>query len=318
MFRYVGTFIILTVLGILYEKYKLKFVPDEELEKYDLIKKYLLNSNENLGGKPILWVHTTHNINARHWLNFGSRNTLQLNQPYILSCIETIVRHCSDSFHICLIDDSSFMKLIPQWEIDVPSLAEPVRSHIRALAMSKLFLHYGGMTIPDSTIVLTDLIGVYRSHIGKGMFVGETLNRNVTSTYCALAMDNYLMGCEKEDKNMKKFSNYLELLVSRDYTNEIEFEGNISNFLNKMYNQGEIEKINGSYFGQKDESDKDVTIDRLMGNTYIQFKSNMVSIIIPQKMLLKRQKYGWFVRLSQNQLKHCDNIAAKWLIIGQN
>ena len=83
-------------------------LPDEELEKYDLIKKYLLNSNENLGGKPILWVHTTHNINARHWLNFGSRNTLQLNQPYILSCIETIVRHCSDSFHICLIDDSSF------------------------------------------------------------------------------------------------------------------------------------------------------------------------------------------------------------------
>jgi hypothetical protein len=166
MFRYVGTFIILTVLGILYEKYKLKFVPDEELEKYDLIKKYLLNSNENLGGKPILWVHTTHNINARHWLNFGSRNTLQLNQPYILSCIETIVRHCSDSFHICLIDDSSFMKLIPQWEIDVPSLAEPVRSHIRALAMSKLFLHYGGMTIPDSTIVLTDLIEVYKSNIG--------------------------------------------------------------------------------------------------------------------------------------------------------
>lgn len=72
MFRYVGAFVILTVLGALYEKYKVKFVPDEELEKYDLIKKYLLNGNEYLGGKPILWVHTTHNINARNWVNFGS------------------------------------------------------------------------------------------------------------------------------------------------------------------------------------------------------------------------------------------------------
>ena len=210
------------------------------------------------------------------------------------------------------------MKLLPQWDINVSYLAEPVRSHIRALAMSKLLLHYGGMIIPDSTIVLSDLSKLYESHIGKGMFVGETLNRNVTSTHCALEMDNYLMGCVKEDKNMKKFANYLELLVSRDYTNEIEFEGNISNFINKMYNKGEIIKVDGSYFGQKDESDKDVTIDRLMGNSYIHFKSNMVGIIIPQKMLLKRQKYGWFVRLSQNQLKHCDNIAAKWLIIGQN
>ena len=84
MFRYISAFVILTVLGILYEKYKIKFVPDEEL-CYDLIKKYLLNSNEYLGGKPILWIHSTHNINARNWKNFGSRNTNNLNQPYILS-----------------------------------------------------------------------------------------------------------------------------------------------------------------------------------------------------------------------------------------
>ena len=50
MFRYISVIIILTVLGILYEKYKLKFMPDEELQKYDLIRKYLLNGDEDLGG----------------------------------------------------------------------------------------------------------------------------------------------------------------------------------------------------------------------------------------------------------------------------
>jgi hypothetical protein len=84
MFRYISIVIILTVLGVLYEKYKLKFMPDEELQKYDLIKKYLLNGDEDLGGKPILWIHTTHEVNARNWPSFFSRNTTKLNQPYIL------------------------------------------------------------------------------------------------------------------------------------------------------------------------------------------------------------------------------------------
>ena len=114
MIRYISILIILTVLGVLYEKYKLKFMPDEELQKYDLIKKYLLNGDEDLGGKPILWIHSTHEINARNWPNFFSRNTTNLNQPYILSCLETIVKNCGESFNICLIDDSSFLKLLPK------------------------------------------------------------------------------------------------------------------------------------------------------------------------------------------------------------
>ena len=38
MFSYLGVFVILTMLGILYEKYKVKFVPDEELKSMILSK----------------------------------------------------------------------------------------------------------------------------------------------------------------------------------------------------------------------------------------------------------------------------------------
>ena len=38
MFRYFTLFIVLTVIGYLYEKYQLKYVPDEELEKYDSVE----------------------------------------------------------------------------------------------------------------------------------------------------------------------------------------------------------------------------------------------------------------------------------------
>ena len=320
MFRYVGTFVILTLLGVLYEKYKVKFVPDEELEKYDLIKKYLLNGNEYLGGKPILWVHSKHNINARNWTNFGSRNTNKLNQPYILSCIETIVKHCGESFHVCLIDDKSFTRLLPKWDIDISNLAEPVRNHIRKLAMAKLLYTYGGMQIPDSTIVLKDLIGLHNDALlNKDCFIGEKISRNVMSTHASLTPNLQLIGCKRNSKSMNEYIKYLELLNSRDYTNEVEFEGKMERFINKLCMNGMIKKIDGKIFGAKDKQNKDVNVDRLMGKTYIDFASHLLhGIYIDGDMLLKRPKYAWFCRLSQQQLLNCDNIICKWILIGQN
>ena len=96
-------FIILTTVGILYDRYAKKFFPDEELGKHNLVRKYLLNESDSLDGKPFLWIHTKHKINARQWQSFNSRNSKRLNQPYKDLCVESILNHCSDSFKICLI-----------------------------------------------------------------------------------------------------------------------------------------------------------------------------------------------------------------------
>ena len=60
----------------------------------------------------------------RGW-DFYSRNSKRLNQPYKDLCVESIVNHCSDSFKICLIDDS--FGRIPDWNICMDSLADPVK-----------------------------------------------------------------------------------------------------------------------------------------------------------------------------------------------
>jgi len=319
MYRYVGAFVLLTVLGALYEKYRVKFVPDEELEKYDLIKKYLLNGNKYLGGKPILWVHSKHNINARNWKNFGSRNSDNLNQPYILSCIETIVKHCGNSFHVCLIDDKSFTRLLPNWDIDISNLAKPVKNHIRKLAIAKLLYTYGGLQIPDSTIIVKDLIQLHNNLLSTtDCYIGQKVSRNVMSTYTSLTPNLELIGCSKNSNCINEYIKYLELLNSRDYTNEVEFEGKIERFINKLCVNGKMKKVDCKIFGAKNRKNEDVIIDMLMSKTYIDFCTSLHGIYIPADMLLKRPKYGWFCRLSQQQLKNCDNNIAKWLIIGQN
>ena len=54
-----------------------------------------------------------------------------------------------------------------------------------------------------------------------------------------------------------------------------------------------------------------------MGNTFITFSPNKYAIYIPGDEILSRTKYEWFARLSQQQLRNCDTIAAKQLLIAQ-
>ena len=120
-------------------------------DDYKLIQEYLLNESPLYGyNKPKLWIHTKYELNARKWKSFQSRGSTDLNQPYIHLCIKTIINHCGDDFNICLIDDETFSILIPSWDINLNTLAEPIKSHVRELGMAQLIYIYGGMCVPNS------------------------------------------------------------------------------------------------------------------------------------------------------------------------
>ena len=148
--KYVTVFMIITVSGILYDRYKKKYLGDEELNNNNLVEKYLLNDMSKLGNKPVIWVHTDYEVNARAWSSFGSRNTKKLNKRYIELCVESIIKYCGESFNVVLINDSSFANLIPGWTIEMNRLADPVKSHVRSLAIAKILYYYGGFLLPNS------------------------------------------------------------------------------------------------------------------------------------------------------------------------
>jgi len=318
MFRYFTLFIVLTVIGYLYEKYKIKYVPDEELEKYDLVRKFLLNGGAGLGSKPILWIHTSRPINHRYWPSFGSRNTRLLNQPYKVSCVETVVKHCSQSFTIVLIDDYSFSKLIKGWKIDMDKLANPVKAHLRMLALSKLLRDFGGLLLPNSTIVCKDLKPLYDNALKTSCcFSVNMINRGVTADLSSMFPTTKILGCKKNSPVITKYSHYLETLASTDYTSESDFLGQANRWLYGQFLNKKLNLVCGKMFGSKDREGREVNIDRLMGNTYIKFSPNLYAIYIPGDEILRRTKYQWFARLSQQQLRNCDTIIAKQLLIAQ-
>ena len=314
-----GTVIIMAI-GMLYEKYKFHFVPDEELNNQELINKHLLNNDTNLGKnkKPILWIFTERNKNSRNWPSFYSRNTEELNQPYLITCVETIIKHCGDSFNISLIDDSTFKKLIPGWNIDIDAMGDPLKSYMRQLGLTKILYYYGGFLLPNSTIVMKDLKPVFDDALKTNSFFSvEGMNKGDSALYAELFPMTKIMGCKRHCPIMKNFMQFLEKTLSSDYTDESNFLGQANRWIYQNCKENKITLINSEIFGITNKEGKLVTIEDLMGSTFIEFGNNTRAIYVDSNEILKRVKYQWFARLSQKQLINCNTMLAKYLLIAR-
>jgi hypothetical protein len=316
--NYVLVFIAVTAIGMLYDKYSRKFYPDEELDKYNLVKKYLLNESVSSDDKPFLWIHTTHEINARDWLSFNSRNSKQSNQPYKDVCVETVVKNCGESFKICLIDDGSFEKLIPGWSIIMDGLADPIKSRVRVLALTKLLHTYGGMLVPNSTIAVKDLKPLYNGKVSNSrMFAGELINRSDSNVHSRFSPSHKIMGCVKNCNNMKLLSEHLEILISNDNTGQPKFEGAISRYLRKLMKDGKCNLICGKGLGTKNKKNEPILIDNWLEESPVDLcMCSLYCIILPGDEILNRTKYQWFARLNHLQVLEANTQASKYLLIG--
>ena len=316
MINYVVAFVVLTIISILYDRYKLKLEKQDNIENYDIIQKYLLNEEALTGVKPIIWIHIEYENNSRRWLDFGSRNTKCLNQPYLYITIQSIINHCGNDFNVCLIDDESFTKLMPGWNININNLADPVKTHIRSLALSKILYYYGGVLVPNSYLSLQSLQNIYEQGMkNTSSFVVETVDRGNTSTYVDSFPNHKFIGCKKQCPIMKNFMLFLERLDSTDYTNEMDFLGQANRWCYQQVSTNAMTLIDGKIVGTKTKLNKPILIDNLLQKSYIEFDDNLQGIYIPSNEILRRVKYQWFARMSPKQVYSSDLILGKFLLL---
>jgi hypothetical protein len=314
---YLISFIILITIGILYQRYLEKKAQSAKYDSYTEIKNYLLNeSSLAKSKKPIMWIHTPYEYNSRDWLSFGSRSSYNLNQPYLNLCVKSIINCCDHSFTICIIDDNSFAKLIPGWTIDLGKLTEPILSYVRQLAIANLIYNYGGVSTPISFLCFKDLIGLYQKGTADDtMFVCENVSSNVSATNNLFYPDTNFMGAKKNNKMMNEYIEYMQRLISSDFTAQAEFLGNFDKWANKKINQRQIRLIPGTDVGTKTLDDEPVLVDNLLSEDYIHFYAQMYGMWIPAANILKRNSYEWFARLSADQIFHGNFILAKYFVL---
>ena len=315
--NYIILFVILISLGILYQKYLEKQSRTASFDDYGEIKKYLLKDKTlDKSKKPILWIHIPHEYNSRNWLSFGSRSSDELNQPYLYLTVKSIIKNCDESFKIVLIDDGSFEKLVPSWNIDMTLLSSPMKCYVRQLALAKLIYNYGGINVPISLLCFRDLIGLYNKGTNDdSMFVCENYDLNITSTNKLFYPSASFMGARKENESVKEFIHFMERTISDDFTAETKFLGLFDKWCNDKIVKGKMRLISGTDVGVRTIDDEPVTIETLLGEDYINFYAKAYGIWIPDKMILKRRHYEWFARMSPPQIFESQFILAKYFVL---
>ncbi len=277
------------IANYMYREYKQVEETFESNEHYKLLSEYFLDKGNKK--KPILWIHTSTEVNARNWESFFSRNSTKLNQPYLQMTMKSIYDHCKDSFNICLINDASFSSLL-SWNIDLDDLADPIKSHYRQLGLSMLLHQYGGILVPQSFLCTRDLKPLSR----ECFFVMENINHGVTHDQRTYFPDVVFMGCKKKNDTMKRLVEYQEELY-KDKTEQSDFIGNVSLWLQRQ----KVTIIDGAWIGIKKIDHSPVTLAEVLGTSTIELPPHY-GIYLSQEEILKRPKYSWFSRMSTEQI----------------
>lgn len=308
--------ILVSLAGFLYNRYLEKKERDAGIgQNYNSIQNYLLTDSSLADvKKPILWIPITYEYNARNWLSFGSRSSFELNQPYLYLTVKSIINHCGGSFHICIIDDDSFAKLLPEWSINMTIISDPIKRYMREMGWVKLLKKYGGMVVPPSFLCMRDLMEMYTTGtMGGKMFLCENNDRNITSTTHEFYPNMHFMGAEKEIPVLDKLIDFMQRTISKDYTAESEFLGEFNRWCNSRTR--EINVVDGKMVGIKTMDGTPILVDHLLTNDYIQFYGKMYGIWIPACEILKRRNYEWYARLSPKQVLESDVILSKYILL---
>lgn len=317
MINYILIVIAVCILLFLYQRMQVKQGMDGK-ENYKTVQELLLEQRDDLAKskKPLLWIHIPYEYNARNWKSFGSRSSFDLNQPYLYLTVQSIINKCSGSFQICIIDDDSFEKLIPDWKINMKTISSPITNKMRTLGLSKLLYIYGGMVVPLSFLCIRDLKPLYDKGISDDkMFVVENVDRNITSTSYDFYPDIRFMGCKKENSMLGKFIEFIQRTISSDFTDQSTFLGEFSRWIENKTKKGEINIVNACDVGVKTNDDKPILIEDLLSATPIDICENIYGVWIPAKDILSRRKYEWFARMSINQVVDANLIISKYIIM---
>lgn len=311
-------FTILILASIFRDKFRQSTAQSKDEQEHLLIQKYLLNDSPLYGyNRPKLWIHSKFEINSRQWKSFLSRNSLDLNQPYLFLTIQSIVNHCGNDFHICLIDDDSFDTLLPSWDYEpLSTLADPVKTELRHLAFLKIMYYYGGVVVPDSFLCCHSLLAWYQS-TKQTPCIGERLNRTLTPSETNFIPSPYFMAAHKNNEVVLEWTQQVEKQLKESphsVVSAISHQKTHPAIAQQFVEQYQISVFDGAYLGIKDNSGKPILVENLLTENYVDFSPQMVGIYIPADEILARTNWQWFAYMSQEEILSSHMIIAKYIM----
>ena len=325
--KYVLLFSGIVCLGYFVNKFREHETEEHQDAELNLIRKFLLNESQLYGyNKPKLWIHTKYEVNSRQWKSFYSRNSTDLNQPYIHLTVKTIINHCGQDFNVCLIDDQTFSKLIPSWKINMSFLSSPMKERARTYGLAQLLYIYGGLVIPNSFVCSKNLKSFFEMATSgespsntKPFFVENINHTTLQQNHQQVKFIPNLafMGVkEKNDKHMKSFVQMLHTQITdpSHFHIQSEFNGSNATWCFDQIQKGNFKLISGEFIGVKTIQQNPILIEELLSESFLEIHPNAYGVYIPNDEILTRLKYQWFASISSQEVLDASTAISRYIV----
>ena len=302
--------IILLILCIVAFIYALYYSKDL-IKQNPFLDKNLLKKGMD---KPVIWLYyDSSEVNSRQWLDFGARSSRALHIPFLNLCYASIVKQNQDNYRIEVIGGlSGVAELLGGWDQLPPGLREPIApvneaelNHIRAAILAK----YGGLWLSPYSVCLKGF-GVLPN---KVVFFGT----DIDETYAGPNGTN-VPGFRALWSPMPKHPMFNEW-ASVTYSRVAQKRGgdqirgdakwDFVRFTTEYVSTG-IE-VDPSVEGLRKKDGKRIQLEDLLasgtdGNLPFDLCKYTVYVPFPYTELRDREIFGWFLRMSEDQIMNSD------------
>ncbi len=304
-------FIVATVYAFVYSKDLIKNNP--------FLDKHLLKRGLE---KPAIWLYyDTSDVNSRNWMDFGSRSTRALNLPFLNLCYESIVRNNNKDYRIEVIGGlSGAAELLGGWDQLPPGLRDPISpvneaelNYIRTAILSK----FGGLWLSPYSVALR---GFGKLPEDKVVFFGTDLDETYAGPNGTTVPG--FRAVWSPYPNHPMFKEWADVTYTRiaqkrggDQIRHDE-KWDFVRFTTEYVGMGII--VDPAVEGMRKKDGKRIQLEDLLatgtdGKLPFDLCAYTIYVPFPWPELRDREIFGWFLRMSEDQIMDSD-ISVKYLL----
>lgn len=270
--------------------------------------------------QPVMWLfYDTDEVNSRSWKDYGARSERALNMPFLNLCYDTIVSRNKDHYRIEVIGGlTGVAELLGGWDNMPSGLRNPLKpvrerelNWIRAAILSK----YGGLwlcpyticvktfgKLPRDNIVFygTDLLETYSGKEGTSVPGFRCIWSPVPEHPLFVEWEQICrarLEMETGGQEIRRDENWDWVALSSKYNDfviDVHAEGSRRGDGRRI----ELEDLLSSGSGN---------------NLPFALSDSVLFVPIPWPEIRRRLTYGWFLRMSEDQIMESD-IAVRYII----
>ena len=265
--------------------------------------------------KPVVWVYLNNSdVNSRSWYDFMGRSSRVINLPFLNLCYETIVKHTKNGYRVEVISGlpdlasrlGGWNKMPEPLQNPDSFVREPELNWIRAAVLRK----FGGVWVSPSTIWLNELPALPKE---RAVFFGTNTDDTYSTNNSVPALDVIWSPKPEHPVFVDWEMNVRDRLNFRTGGSEFRHDErrDFAEALRKFSDS--IQVIRLPEISRKGAPRKRIQIEDLLetsGSATASFDIPKKGIYIPIPLaeLLQRESFGWFLRMSEDQILESDMV----------